>query len=48
MRRAVVLPFHYDVDEEPDLRLLSAHLGLLPHDVAPATRTALSELGFSP
>ncbi len=45
-RRAHVLPFHYDVDEEADLRHLSAHLGVLGAEVAPATRRALTTLGF--
>jgi rSAM/selenodomain-associated transferase 1 len=44
-RRATVLPYHHDVDEEPDLRLLAAHLGVLPHEVAPATRAAMAAIG---
>jgi uncharacterized protein len=40
-RRAHLLPFHYDVDDEAGLRLLSAHLGLVGTEVAPATRKAL-------
>jgi rSAM/selenodomain-associated transferase 1 len=43
-RRAHVLPFHYDVDDEAGLRLLSAHLGLVGPEVAPATRKALAAL----
>jgi uncharacterized protein len=43
-RRTAVLPFHYDVDD--NLRLLLAHLGILPHDVAPRTREALANLGY--
>jgi rSAM/selenodomain-associated transferase 1 len=45
-RRAAVLPPHYDVDEVEDLRLLSAHLGGLPREVAPKTRAALAALGY--
>jgi hypothetical protein len=41
-RRAALLPFHFDVDEEADLRLLSAQLALLGPEVAPATRRALA------
>ena len=43
-RRVEVLPFHYDVDD--DLRLLLAHLGVLPQHVAPRTRQALAALGY--
>jgi uncharacterized protein len=45
-RRVHLLPFHSDVDEAADLRLLAAHLLHLPPEVAPATRRALAALGW--
>jgi rSAM/selenodomain-associated transferase 1 len=36
-----LLPFWYDVDDAEALALLRAHLGMLPPEVAPATRAAL-------
>jgi rSAM/selenodomain-associated transferase 1 len=43
-RDHVLLPFHFDVDEAPDLATLRAHLKELPATVAPATRAALAGL----
>jgi rSAM/selenodomain-associated transferase 1 len=45
--RAALLPFFYDVDDEQDLALLRAHLGVLPASVAPATRQMLAILADS-
>jgi rSAM/selenodomain-associated transferase 1 len=43
-RRASLLPFWYDVDEADDLTLLASHLDMLPRELAPATRAALSSV----
>ena len=43
-RSVGVADFWYDVDEAADLALLRAHLGVLPVEVAPATRRALAML----
>ena len=44
-RSVALADFWYDVDEAADLALLRAHLGVLPGEVAPATRRALAVLG---
>lgn len=43
-RSVSLVDFWYDVDEASDVALLRAHLGVLPIDVAPATRRALAQL----
>ena len=43
-RSVAMVDFWYDVDDAAGLQLLRAHLGVLPDDVAPATRRALSQL----
>jgi rSAM/selenodomain-associated transferase 1 len=44
--RVHLLPFFYDVDTPADLRLLIAHLRLLPDAEAPETRRALRKAGL--
>ena len=43
-RSVALVDFWYDVDDAAGLQLLRAHLGVLPDDVAPATRRALAQL----